>query len=602
MKRKIMAAITSIAVIACLVVVTMKLGPKDKQKKQNDIAQSEDKEIIDPEDVPLDDSFGVAIQQTEADIRVMPDKYNTGASGSLTPIKFGDTVNGVMFTTSGASDRYVLDFQYRNKQCEGTYVIENIDFSAYRLDMYHESGVNRDITVIFKNCLFDSVNTCRIDSRVKYEFEQCTMKQFYGSNSTLKRCRLGGSFRDGLVPFRNVTVQDCFFADLTSEATTAGKHSDGTQIYGYADAEVYDVTYQNCRFEVPALIVPNSNASVNACLMFQIEYNNASNVSFLDCTINGGGYSIYAAKCKGDWALNNIVFQNISFGCAKKFGPIHPNIAPEVVIDNLHGTDSLYVGSVWKEDGKTYLSVTNDTDIPRTFVVKTGTQTYTYQIPACTPGDRFTTGMTYSDFPFDVLITVPEDADYVVAYDAMSNKQIRFVNWTGNPVKTVGDVSELAIVEVGSPVESEVLTTGLCGKNVTYTLTADGVMVLSGSGATSGYNSAKLPPYSDYMSYIKKVIVEEGITELGGMLFRGCTNLTEVVLPDGLVSIGGNVFHKCSSLYKVYLPSSLTSIGKYAFSGTVLSEVHYSDNQDLFDKIEMGVQNDIFKRAVLIVE
>ena len=44
--------------------------------------------------------------------------------------------------------------------------------------------------------------------------------------------------KDGINPFQNVEVTDCFISDFGSTKDTGKEiHSDGTQIYGAADAE-----------------------------------------------------------------------------------------------------------------------------------------------------------------------------------------------------------------------------------------------------------------------------------------------------------------------------------------------------------------------------
>ena len=71
------------------------------------------------------------------------------------------------------------------------------------------------------------------DARISYVFEDCTLRNFQGSNATFTRCRLGGSSGDALNPYRNVTLRNCYIADLAHPDSVDTVHSDGVQIFGY---------------------------------------------------------------------------------------------------------------------------------------------------------------------------------------------------------------------------------------------------------------------------------------------------------------------------------------------------------------------------------
>lgn len=112
---------------------------------------------------------------------------------------------------------------------------------------------------------------------------------------------------------------------------------------------------------------------------------------------------------------------------------------------------------------------------------------------------------------------------------------------------------------------------GNCGATnedkVTWTLDSDGTLTISGEGKIRDASKNNLPwpyPYK-----IKKVIVENGVTEIGRYDFYNCTNLTEVDLSNvqTLENIGENAFSDCSSLSTVKLPmkGKLKSIGTNAF-------------------------------------
>ena len=71
----------------------------------------------------------------------------------------------------------------------------------------------------------------------------------------------------------------------------------------------------------------------------------------------------------------------------------------------------------------------------------------------------------------------------------------------------------------------------------------------------------------EYSQYIRRIIIEDGITDVGDYAFFGLSSLEEVVLPDSVVHIGQAAFSRCSSLSKINIPNGVKSIGPAAFSG-----------------------------------
>lgn len=143
-------------------------------------------------------------------------------------------------------------------------------------------------------------------------------------------------------------------------------------------------------------------------------------------------------------------------------------------------------------------------------------------------------------------------------------------------------------------------THGSCGDNVTWTLDlSTGVMTFSGTGDMYNYSSSTTPwRYS--RDYIKKAVVEEGVTSIGDCVltrwlqleevelagsirilgtncFQGCLALTEIVLPEGLEIIGSKAFNGATGLETITLPESLTVIDMKAFDNAIsLKDVIYN--------------------------
>ena len=73
-------------------------------------------------------------------------------------------------------------------------------------------------------------------------------------------------------------------------------------------------------------------------------------------------------------------------------------------------------------------------------------------------------------------------------------------------------------------------------------------------------------PWIPFREEMQTVVVNSGVTRIGGRAFYAFRNLTGVTLPNGVTSIGDNAFLGCQSLTTLSLPDSVTSIGDSAFS------------------------------------
>ena len=101
--------------------------------------------------------------------------------------------------------------------------------------------------------------------------------------------------------------------------------------------------------------------------------------------------------------------------------------------------------------------------------------------------------------------------------------------------------------------------------NLTWKLYEDGTLTISGTGAMKDYNSTDnlSPAYMN--SSVKKVVIEEGVTNIGNWAFSECSSLTSITIPDSVTNIGAAAFDSCGSLTSITIPGSVTNIGTVAF-------------------------------------
>ena len=108
-------------------------------------------------------------------------------------------------------------------------------------------------------------------------------------------------------------------------------------------------------------------------------------------------------------------------------------------------------------------------------------------------------------------------------------------------------------------------TSGTCGSRLTWELSDDGTLTITGTGAMSNYDYSIGPPWEAKKGFIKSIVINEGATTIGDYAFDGCDNLTSISFPNSMRTIGDYAFHECYRLKSVILNEGMTGIGSYAF-------------------------------------
>ena len=139
--------------------------------------------------------------------------------------------------------------------------------------------------------------------------------------------------------------------------------------------------------------------------------------------------------------------------------------------------------------------------------------------------------------------------------------------------------------------------TGWCGDELTWSLSEDGVLTITGAGDMWTFGpGAFMPSWNSYKAQIvsldmqggtsigsfafarcealETIALPEGLETIGSMAFGDCTKLAEVTIPEGVTEIKAGAFNCCTALTKLELPDTLTSIAYASFLGcTALPEV-----------------------------
>ena len=91
-------------------------------------------------------------------------------------------------------------------------------------------------------------------------------------------------------------------------------------------------------------------------------------------------------------------------------------------------------------------------------------------------------------------------------------------------------------------------TSGTCGDNLTWELSEDGTLTISGTGEMWDYDELQAP-WAGYKEEIVKLVIEEGVTTIGRYAFAGYKMLNELHLPASIVKIGMQAFADSHYLY-----------------------------------------------------
>ena len=173
----------------------------------------------------------------------------------------------------------------------------------------------------------------------------------------------------------------------------------------------------------------------------------------------------------------------------------------------------------------------------------------------------------YSSEKIEAMLV--EGMDYYTAneslFDADQFLDSGIDEWVPDYSKGIGSGIDYDDDDTGSSTTEDFTgAEGTCGDSLTWTLSADGVLTISGTGAMTSYSTYAETGWYAYKEYITSVVIEDGVTNIAPYAFMLCENLTAVSIPDSVTSIGNYAFYG-TALTSITLPGSLTRIGTAAF-------------------------------------
>ena len=421
------------------------------------------------------------------DKNVIPDKYNTGAHGYLTPFDLAGDTSGLLWQTNSTS--LYLDFNTNSKQTiynvdtSSPIFYKNIDFTAYpefniananlcsKTDQYWKSGVQ----IVFENCIFRKVNSAyefSSSDMIQFVFINCSMYSFKISNAYAERCLIGNrtfykdtfgdeDILDGIKLFSYTNLFNCYIMDLEPKVTSAGSaHYDGLQFTN----NISQSSVVCCRFECMNMPYNPKGGGWSYSIYYQ---GVCTNGYLINNIFHGGGnYETAVTKLQGEYS---VVSGNLVEGTYST--PCYPNANYYQMTDDWATIyDTLLVSSVFFDGVNLHIVCSNDIGTSKTLTVKlytmlndtTPARTETFSINACPTFSGSWTGIDeWDDLPFDKIYTIENvyQVNKVECYDGNTKLRTWYITEAApipEGVQTITsngtyDISQKAAVVVNVP-------------------------------------------------------------------------------------------------------------------------------------------------------
>ena len=176
----------------------------------------------------------------------------------------------------------------------------------------------------------------------------------------------------------------------------------------------------------------------------------------------------------------------------------------------------------------------------------------------------------------------------------------------------------------GEQIEASAEASGTFGDGLVWKLDNSGTLTISGNGSmgvldygideTNGAIRLKdNRPWGDKRTEITKIVIEEGVTDVGDYFFGSmymypfvfptvktvelpstirsigkfafsyCTQLEQISIPEGVTEISQAAFLGCEKITDIKLPSTLKTIGESAFGGLGIKSINIPDGVSILD-------------------
>lgn len=162
-----------------------------------------------------------------------------------------------------------------------------------------------------------------------------------------------------------------------------------------------------------------------------------------------------------------------------------------------------------------------------------------------------------------LVINLNSKDNMTINNNTIENNQT--VTTQSNIEQIVEDTSNLETTDIST--NNEIIKSGQCGDNLTWSLDKNMTLTISGTGAMYDFEKSSVDiPWQQYAENINNIIIEYGITHIGNYAFYDCSNVDGIILPNSVISIGDCIMCNYSDIYKfVVISPSIVEISENAF-------------------------------------
>lgn len=138
----------------------------------------------------------------------------------------------------------------------------------------------------------------------------------------------------------------------------------------------------------------------------------------------------------------------------------------------------------------------------------------------------------------------------------------------------------------GTELTDGVAVSGKYGELITWTLEKN-VLKIEGTGEIKYNNNFPCYPWYYYDSYVRKVVISDGITAIGSSAFGGFKDMVSIDIPESVTSISFDAFSGCTSLKSVYIPSGVKQLDYGVFVECAsLETIDVSEENESYKSID----------------
>ncbi len=109
---------------------------------------------------------------------------------------------------------------------------------------------------------------------------------------------------------------------------------------------------------------------------------------------------------------------------------------------------------------------------------------------------------------------------------------------------------------------------GQYGSNITWELSDQGTLTVSGTGTIPYGTYVDDAPWSSRRDQVKKVVIQSGVTGINRLNFYGCGNMVSLTIPTSVTWINEDAFEYCSKLEHIYYEGTEEQWGKVKVNGS----------------------------------